>query len=96
MSNQTSIVYGKFKRAVSLAAHLGPQYTNVTVSPGGGTVYISALNNTTSPQDYNDIKLNVGLFIVSVLSLQPPPVTNLVGGQLSVEALGKIISTKDE
>ena len=60
----------------------------MAVSPWGAVVYISAINSTTSPVDYNDIKLNVGPFMVPVLPTQPSPANSLVGGQISVETLG--------
>ena len=71
LANQTSIVYGKLERANSLAAHFGTDYANVTVSPEPAAVYVSALNRISSPSDYNEIKLNVGRFVVPTsLSLQ--------------------------
>ena len=66
-TNQTSMVYGRLERANSLAAHFGNDYANVTVSPGPTAVYVSALNRISSPTEYNEIKLNVGPFVVSIL-----------------------------
>ena len=74
----------------------GPDYATVTVSLLGAAIYISALNITTSPIDYNDIKLNMGPLVVSVLPTQLLPATNLVGGQIPAETLGKNLSTKDD
>ena len=64
MANQTSMVYGKLEHANSLAEHFGPDYANVTVSPGPSVVYVSALNQTSSPDEYDEIKINVGPFVV--------------------------------
>ena len=71
------MVYGKLQRVDSLAAHFGPDFANLTVSPGDAAVYVSALNRMTSPEDYNDIKLNIGPFVVPALPSQPAMATNL-------------------
>ena len=96
VTNQTSLVYEKLQRADSLAAHFGVGYANMTVISRDVAVYVSALNHITSPEDYNDIKLNAGPFVVPTLPSQPVMATNLVGGQILAEALGKILSTKDD
>ena len=83
------MVYEKLRRADTLAAHFGTEFANVTVSPGDVAVYVSALNSTTSPEDYNENKLNIGPFVVPVLPSKPSTATNLVGDQISAEALGK-------
>ena len=77
MTNQTSLVYGKLEHENSVAAHFGLDYANVTVSRGDVMVYISELNCTTRPVDYNDIKLNIGPFVVPALPSQPAMATNL-------------------
>ena len=90
------MVYGKLQCADKLATHFGPEFANVAVSPGEVAVYVSDLNSTTSPDEYNEIGLNVGPFVVPVLPSQPAMATNLVGDQISAEAFGKILSTKND
>ena len=79
-----------------MAAHFGPNYAKVTISPGPTAVYISALSQTSSPDDYNRIKLNVGPFVVPALPSQPATAPSVAGGQISAETLGKILPTKDD
>ena len=79
------MVYGRLERANSLAAHFWADYANVTVIPGQAAVYVSALNQISSSNDYNEIKLNVGPFVVPAPLSLPATAPVAAGGQISAE-----------